>query len=138
MASSAPNETATAEAIQLRMAAIRRDLRDAVENISDQARNLRDWRYYFRRAPWLFAAAAAGAGFLLVPRRRNQIAPEQIRPDQALAALSTRGNVVVESMPGAARSALTAGLAYLGSLAVQAAGKYVAHRVAGRSERTQL
>ncbi len=134
MASHSPDETATAEAIQLRMAAIRRDLSEAVEDISDQARKLKDWRYYFRRAPWLFAAAAAGAGFLMVPRRRNQLAPERIRPEQALAALSTRGNVVVESRPGAARSAMSAGLAYLGSLAIKAAGRYVARRVVGRSQ----
>lgn len=64
------------EDIRRQMAEIRRGLPDDVESVVQRARTLADWRYYIRNYPWLCMAAAAAAGYLVVPRRRNSGRPD--------------------------------------------------------------
>lgn len=60
-----------ADDICRRMDAIRQTAGEEVETIVQSARELSDWRYYVKNHPWLCAGAAAGLGFMLVPRRRG-------------------------------------------------------------------
>jgi hypothetical protein len=46
-----------------------------VETIVQSARTLSDWRYYVNNHPFLLAGAAAGLGFLLIPRKKSPQAP---------------------------------------------------------------
>src|SRR4051812_24847011 len=57
---------------------IRRQMEDVrltagaeVESIVQSAKTLTDWRYYVKNHPVLLASAAAGLGFLLIPRKRS-------------------------------------------------------------------
>jgi hypothetical protein len=62
-----------------RMAALRRELDGDMRDVTESARAMTDWTFYVRRFPWAAAGAAALAGFLLVPRKKQVIAP----PDAA-------------------------------------------------------
>lgn len=59
-----------ADDICRRMDAIRQTAGEEVETIVQSARALSDWRYYAKNHPWLCAGAAAGLGFMLIPRRK--------------------------------------------------------------------
>jgi hypothetical protein len=62
-----------------RMAALRRELDGDMRDVTESARAMTDWTFYVRRFPWAAAGAAALAGFLLVPRKKQVMAP----PDAA-------------------------------------------------------
>lgn len=59
----------SADDICRRMEAIRRTAGAEVETIVQSAKTLSDWRYYVKNHPLLLAGAAAGLGFLLIPRK---------------------------------------------------------------------
>ncbi len=63
-----------------RMEAIRRTAGEEVDVIVQSAKTLSDWRYYVKNHPLLLAGAAAGLGFLLVPRKKAAAATA---PDDA-------------------------------------------------------
>jgi hypothetical protein len=117
--------TSAAESIQRRMAQIRRELDETVDEISDQARQLRDWRHYVRSYPWLFAAAALAAGYAIVPERRRV---SQIDP-QTLAALAGQGQRKAEARTGFAGSLARVALGHMGSLLARSAAAYVAQKL---------
>jgi hypothetical protein len=58
-----------------RMEAVRRTAGEEVETIVQSAKTLSDWRYYVKNHPFLLAGAAAGLGFLLIPRKKSPQAP---------------------------------------------------------------
>lgn len=60
-----------ADAIRRQMEDVRRDAGVEVESIVQSAKTLSDWRYYVKNHPLLLASAAAGIGFLLIPRRKE-------------------------------------------------------------------
>jgi hypothetical protein len=114
-----------AESIQQRMAQIRRELDQTVDDIGDQARQLQDWRYYLGRYPWLLAASAVAAGYFVVPRR-----PRVLHVDrEALATLARQGDLVRESKPGWAASLGRAAMSHFGNLLIRSAAGYVAQRL---------
>ena len=57
------------------MEAVRRTAGEEVETIVQSAKTLSDWRYYVKNHPFLLAGAAAGLGFLLIPRKKSPQAP---------------------------------------------------------------
>lgn len=65
----------SADDICRRMEAVRRTAGEEVETIVQSARTLSDWRYYVKNHPFLLAGAAAGLGFLLIPRKKSPQAP---------------------------------------------------------------
>jgi hypothetical protein len=71
----------SAEEIRRRMAELRRDLTGGVREVGRSARVMTDWTFYVRRFPWAMVALAAAAGFMLMPRKKHVISPDQ----QALA-----------------------------------------------------
>lgn len=65
-----------ADDICRRMEAVRLTAGEEVESIVQSARTLSDWRYYVKNHPWLCASAAAGLGFMLIPRKKAPRTPE--------------------------------------------------------------
>ena len=71
-----------ADDICRRMEAVRRTAGEEVETIVRSARTLSDWRYYVKNHPFLLAGAAAGLGFLLIPKKKSPsptFAPDDTR-----------------------------------------------------------
>ncbi len=71
-----------ADALRLRMAGVRNTLdgnvSELVTNVNDlvtNARQLTDWRYYVKAAPWASVGAAAAVGYFMVPRRVQVVRP---------------------------------------------------------------
>src|SRR6186997_2943608 len=56
-----------AEEIQRQMQSVRSSLRDDVQELVENARDMTDWHYYVRRYPWAAVVAAAGVGFVITP-----------------------------------------------------------------------
>jgi hypothetical protein len=65
-----------AETIQQQMRQVRRELREGVEEIVENARVMTDWTHYVRTYPWVAVGAAAAVGYLLVPSRTPVIQPD--------------------------------------------------------------
>lgn len=118
-----------AESIRRRMAEIRRDLNDTAGQISNQVRQLRDWRYYVRSHPWLFAAAAAAAGYLIVAERPRVVS---IDPE-ALGALAGSRQLAVQVKPSSARTFAVAALGLLGNALVRVAAGYAVRKLTAQS-----
>ena len=79
------------DALERRMAAVRSGLAADVEDVVDGAREVFDWKTQLRRHPVPVAAAAAVAGYMLVPSR-----PIVVRPDsKQMAELAKNQQVVV-------------------------------------------
>jgi hypothetical protein len=66
-----------AQAIARRMAALRRELTGDVREVSRKARVMTDWTFYVRRFPWVTAGLATAAGFMLIPKKKAVISPDQ-------------------------------------------------------------
>ncbi|MBA3314214.1 MAG: hypothetical protein M3552_08290 [Planctomycetota bacterium] len=81
-----------ADAIRNEMAAVRSTLDDNVHELVENARNLTDWRYYVKAAPWGTVGAAAAIGYFIVPRRIQIIQPDA----DEIAKLAKRHQIVVE------------------------------------------
>src|SRR5258708_38688309 len=66
-------DTTTPELAQLQeqMHQVRMDLGEEVYDLVENARAMTDWRVHWRRHPLAFCAAAALAGYLVVPSRRS-------------------------------------------------------------------
>lgn len=79
--------------IRQRMAALRTELEEDVQGVSDSARAMSDWRFYVRRFPFAAAGLAAAAGFLLVPKRSQVIVPDA----ETLAAMAKQNRVWVKT-----------------------------------------
>lgn len=62
----------SADELQARMRELRQELKSDVSRTTAAARQLTDWRYYFRQFPWYSAAAIAAIGFIAVPRKRER------------------------------------------------------------------
>ena len=85
--STAPPET---DEIRKKMAQIRRDLHEDVQNVVQGAGAATDWRRYIRNYPWASMGVALAVGYMIVPRRHKaptlQIAPGEIARAVALEA----------------------------------------------------
>lgn len=120
----------TAEHIQRRMSQIRHELDETVEDISGQAKQLQDWRYYVRQYPWFFVGTAAALGYLMVPDR-----PKVFHLDnEKLADLGRREKLIVESRPGIAGFVARTALAHLSNALMGSAAKYFGQRLGAISE----
>jgi hypothetical protein len=113
------------EAISRRMAELRCALTGNVHAVSRSARVMTDWTFYVRRFPWATMAIAVIAGYLLVPKKKNIISPDQ----EALAQMVRKHQLRLDvdhkaEKPGLAHSLLAlaaswaakAGVGYVGEL----------------------
>jgi hypothetical protein len=80
------------EAIRNQMASVRTTLDENVHELAENARNLTDWRYYVKVAPWGAVGAAAAIGYFIVPRRIQIVQPSA----DEIAKLAKRHQIVVE------------------------------------------
>ncbi len=80
------------------MAELRCQLREDFDGAAAQAKDLVDWKYYVKQAPWAAMGVAAFAAFAAVPRKL-QIATVDA---DAAAKLARQNRVVVRSKPEAA------------------------------------
>lgn len=121
-------------AIELRrqMEQIRCDLADNVSNLSDDAKTLTDYRYYVRQHPWLSVAVVAAAGFVLIPRKTKQVAPDHA----VLEELLKKNQLVVQTKSEAnqKKGLIATGVSLAAAAALRAAMSYAQTRaVAGLS-----
>jgi len=118
----------SADDIIQRMHAVRREVGNDVKGIVDTAKTLSDWRYHVRRHPWLCVAAAAGLGFLLVPRRKKVPSHDA----KELADLLKKYNVGVTAPPagGLARSLIAMAV----PLAMKAATSFAQQKFAAAAQ----
>ena len=105
----------SADDIQQQMRQVRRELREDVEEIVENAQVLTDWRHYVRRYPLVCLGAAAAAGYLVVPARRD------FRPDPVAIADALQARALTVTPPAPRRSLLSTALGIVGPLVWQAA-----------------
>lgn len=141
-------ENSEAEAIRLEMAHVRGTLDENVQEFVEGARDLTNWRYYAKAAPWGLVGAAAAAGFLMVPRRVEIVQPDadeiaklakrhQIVVEHAAKAEARRGGPGQAILTMIANAALRAATAYASQQAGKVFGKkagYEANRAESREE----
>lgn len=120
------NVSDNSESIQRRMAEIRRDLNETVGEIKDQARQLRDWRYYMRQYPWAFTGTAAVVGYLMVPHRARGV---HVDPKQ-WAELARQQVISREPQTTAGHSLVRTALSYASGLLLRSAVGYMAQKLA--------
>lgn len=116
-----------ADDVRQRMAQLRRVLDGDIVQVSESARAMTDWRYYVRRYPWAATAAAAAAGYLLMPRRGESLSREvaslaETLTQQTSATTASEPVFKLRSMAGSL-------LALVGAAAVRAATNYVTDKV---------
>jgi hypothetical protein len=56
-----------------RMSHLRSQITTEAAEMAASARKLTDWRYHFRKIPWVAVGGAAALGFLLVPRKQRVV-----------------------------------------------------------------
>jgi hypothetical protein len=85
---------------------IRGELNDDISGVMANARRLLSWRHYLRNFPKSSLAAAAFLGYLIVPRRKEIVAPDA----EALEKLSRKHKLVVEKSPKETRNGISSPL----------------------------
>ncbi len=81
-----------ADAVRHDMAGVRCAFDENVQELVTNARQLVDWRYYVKAAPWGAIGAAIAVGYVLVPRRVQIVQPNA----EEIAKLAKRHQIVVE------------------------------------------
>jgi len=61
------------DVLRQRMSYLRSRISSDAADMAASARKLTDWRYHFRKMPWVAIGGAAALGFLLVPRRQRVV-----------------------------------------------------------------
>ena len=79
------------------MAELRCQLRQDFDGAAAQARELVDWKYYVKQAPWAALGVAAIAAFVAVPRKLKVTTVDS----DAAVKLAQQDGIVVDSMPEA-------------------------------------
>jgi hypothetical protein len=64
-----------AETLQRRMHAVRHELDDDFQEISERVREFGVWQCYVKKHPWVCLGTAAIVGYLVIPRKRNSRGP---------------------------------------------------------------
>lgn len=80
------------------MAELRCQLREDFDGTAAQAKELVDWKYYVKQAPWMAFGIAAVTAFAIVPRELKVTTIDA----KAAAKLAKQNRVVVRSKPEAA------------------------------------
>ena len=135
-----------ADALRLQMASVRSTLDgnvdELVTNVNDlvtNARQLTDWRYYVKAAPWASVGAAAAVGYMLVPRRVQVVRPSADQLEElatrhpfglgpAAQAEAKRGGPTQAVMTMVANALLRAVTAYVSQQAGKAFGQQAAEK----------
>jgi hypothetical protein len=129
MATAKSTTTAEVSDIQRRMAQIRHELHQEVQEAVKGAQSLTDWRSQVRNHPWLALGAAAAVGYLVVPKRRSETpAIASVRPP-AYGLVAAAPVAPVSQPRGSSWSVLGTAFNLLAPVAVRAAQNYVLHNL---------
>ncbi len=85
----------TADQLRQEMRRVREDIREDVQDVVEGAQDLTDWRYYVKRYPWACLAAAAFAGYMVVPTKTYIHSPDA----DELKKLAAANKLVVKQSP---------------------------------------
>ncbi len=96
-----------AATIREQMSDLRAEMKGDVEALVSSTEDLADWRKYVRAQPWLCVGAAALAGFLIAPSRRQS----QPKSKQTVAAETATKAGVASGLGGALIGSLATALA---------------------------
>ena len=111
------------QAILQRMADVRYDLDEDVQEIVEGARDMSQWRSYVRAYPWWCLGGALTLGYLVVPRR-NQAAVPAVQNSEPLAS-RVRPATPTSLLLGQAGGIL---LTFVGNLAMRAVSAYASQQ----------
>jgi hypothetical protein len=70
------NSSDDADEIRRHMQEIRKEVRQDVDALVHQMHNYADWRYHWRKHPWLCMGTVAAIGYFAVPKRFHVIASD--------------------------------------------------------------
>ncbi|MCA9152923.1 MAG: hypothetical protein KDA92_26655 [Planctomycetales bacterium] len=104
-------------AIRHNMCVVRDQLSDEVDDAIQQAKDVVDWRNYVREHPLLTFGVASAVGFLLVPKRRQNITVLQADGADVRRALKEQRDADKPTLASMAVSALSA-LAFRKAMAI--------------------
>lgn len=117
----------TAEDLRARMAGVRSSLESDVEEVTANAKDLTDWRYYVRQHPLPLAGAAVALGYLLVPTSTHVVQPSA----RQLSKLARDEKVYISNKPQKASrdsSLMSKALSIGAAFAARAATAYVSQQ----------
>ena len=109
------------------MAGVRSSLSSDVEQVTSNAKELTDWKYYVKQHPLVVAGAAAALGYLLVPNRTEVVQPSA----RELRKLAKNDKVYISNKPQKAsrdRSLLDKGLSIAAVFATRAITAYASQQ----------
>jgi hypothetical protein len=118
--------------LQEQMHQVRMDLGEEVYDLVENARAMTDWRVHWRRHPLAFCAAAAVAGYFVVPRRRYAIDARDLpRAAVPQAAPRSAGSQLLSKLAGMA-------LGLAAQRGVEILGRQIEGLMASRREAADL
>ncbi|TWU14509.1 hypothetical protein CA54_33760 [Symmachiella macrocystis] len=111
-----------ADDIRRKMQNVRHELKEDVDDIAESTREMTNWQTYVKRYPWACMGAAFAAGFAVVPKQVELVAPDA----DTLVKLAKKHKLVVEANPkpqsrGGVTSTL---LSLMGTMAMRGAVAY--------------
>jgi len=122
-----------AQQIRRRMALIRRELNQDVEQVEKSAKTLMNWRYYTSNYPWACVGVAAVLGYLVVPRKLEIHSPDP----KTVEKLAKKHHLVVEQKPKAeAKGGLVgAAFSFISGIVLKTAMAQLGHQLAAVMDR---
>lgn len=124
--------------IRQRMDALRHSLDADVQQVAASVRTKTDWRHFVRNYTWLTVGAATVVGYLLVPRRAQQI--ERVDPKVDALSQESKNEKSVENTgnqagAGAGRSVLMKNVSALAlAVGTRAAASYLSGKLSGLAD----
>ncbi|TWT37895.1 hypothetical protein KOR34_28610 [Posidoniimonas corsicana] len=126
------NGHASPDQLAERMDRVRRDLQRDVAQLSEDARQVTDWRYYVRRHPLATAGLAALVGYSLIPAKKKVV--QASRDDIESLVRQGKLKVVAEGQTAQKAGVVSASLLALGTVATRAFVAYAGKRLGERLE----
>ncbi len=124
------NDPSLDDTMRARMAGIRCDIDQDLEDVSESARSMVDWKHYVKTYPWVCVGAAVALGFLIVPKRSPAASADLATPSEP----ANTGPALVPSAPTAARGVFDALVGAVAGVAVREVIAYLgqnAERILG-------
>ncbi|TWT73563.1 hypothetical protein Pla123a_38990 [Posidoniimonas polymericola] len=110
-----------------RMSRVRRDLERDVEKLSDDARQVTDWRYLVKRHPYAAAGLAALVGYSLVPGKKQIVTAS--RSDIESLVRAGKLQIVADGQGAQKAGLLSTSLLAVGTVAARAVMAYAGKRI---------
>jgi len=113
---------AQVDEIQKQMREIRSDMKEDVQDLVENARQMGDWKYYVRTYPWACLGLALAAGYFIIPSKLQLIQPDSKALVELAKARQISVNAEIQPKPGGGIAQrlmnMAAGMIVQGGLAV--------------------